>query len=101
MTRGAVPAGGVGSTDPHFARLLWFFSRNGCVRNPQPKRLEEGYRLYKKGWEVRIVVENAAELAEVRQLLAAVGLTPGSAYAKGPRIVQPVYGKEAVERFTR
>ncbi len=71
-------------------------ARNGCIREPNPDRLAEGHQAYKKGWEVRIVLESQAEAEEVRQLAIRLGLRPGRRYRKGLRWVQPIYGFEAV-----
>ncbi len=59
----------------------------------------QGSGRYKKGWEVRLLVYTAEELAEVRTLLARCGLRAGEPYAKGQRTVQPVYGELAVACF--
>lgn len=77
-------------------RLGLCFAANGCIREPNPDRLAEGHRAYKKGWEVRIVLESQAEAEEVRQWVIRVGLRPGLRYRKGSRWIQPIYGFEAV-----
>jgi hypothetical protein len=87
--------------DPLLARLVSYFERSGYVRMPQRDRLKEGYRSYKKGWEVRFVVNDERELAELRLLIEGLELVPGNPYNKGARIVQPVYGKQAVELFAK
>jgi hypothetical protein len=84
-----------------FRRLAEYFQRNGCIRRPNTDRLDEGATGYKKGWEVRIVLESPNELGEVRALLTAIGVTPARAYLKGARTVQPIYGRDAVELFTK
>ena len=81
------------------ARLASFYRRNSCLRVPDSARLAEGHRVYKKGCELRLILEDARELAEARRLLAAAGFRPGRPYRKGPRWVQPLYGHEAVARF--
>ncbi len=85
-----------------FRRLAHFFARGGCVREPRPARFGEGSQRYKKGWEVRILVDNHGDLVEVRLLLTAIGLTPARPYRKyGERFVQPVYGLTAAELFAK
>ena len=81
------------------ARLASFYRRNSCLRVPDTVRLAEGYRAYEKGCELRLILEDAGELAEVQRLLATAGFRPGRPYRKGPRWVQPLYGHEAVARF--
>ena len=80
-------------------RLRVYYLRNGCVRTPQPSRLLEGHQTYKKGWEVRLVLEDVAEVTDARRLLQRAGFGPGRPYCKGAKWIQPVYGRDAVERF--
>lgn len=76
------------------------FRRNGYVRRQNPDRLaRDGSQVYKKGDEVRLVTETAAELREVRQLLRRAGFRPGRAFTKGRKWRQPVYGRAEVARF--
>ena len=83
------------------ARLGAFYERNGFVRRQNPERIAaEGWRRYKKGFEVRLTVASEAELATVRRLLCDAGFTPGRPYRHGPhRFRQPLYGRRQVERF--
>ncbi len=81
------------------ARLRAVLNKNGCVRMPSAARIPEGHADYKKGWEVRIVVDTRRELSEVRRLLKALKLLPGKPYVKGPRWVQPIYGRLAVQKI--
>ena len=80
-------------------RLAELHSRNGCFRVPSARNLDERPWTYKKGWEVRIVVDDQDALGEVQALLERVGLRPGTPYAKHQKIVQPVYGRGAVLAF--
>jgi hypothetical protein len=80
-------------------RLAALFHRNGYVRRTDAvRRVEEG-RLYKKGAEVRLVAESAAELAEIRRLLRRAGFRVVRPFAKARQWRQPVYGVAAVARF--
>ncbi len=54
---------------------------------------------YKKGYEVRLVVKTWREVMRIRQLLHCVGFKAGRPFKKHSRIVQPIYGKAAVEWF--
>ena len=80
------------------AQLLHFFQRNGYVRVPSPDRKEEDPD-YKKGYEVRLVLNSSIELAQVEWLLKQVDLKPGKPFQKHSRFVQPIYGKHAVNWF--
>jgi len=80
-------------------RLVQFFARNGYTRGPIDSRAEEGHQLYKKGWEVRLVLHDKTELEEARRLLERAGLRPGKVFQKHQSWIQPIYGREAVERF--
>ena len=80
--------------------LRRLFARNGYVRRPNlARRRSETSDVYKKGFEVRLVVESTAEAEGVRRALASVGLRPGKAFLKARKRVYPVYGKAAVDWF--
>ena len=80
-------------------RLGELFRRNGYVRSVVPvRRVEEG-RLYKKGAELRLVAESAAELAEIRRLLKRAGFKRARPFTKARQWRQPVYGVAEVARF--
>jgi hypothetical protein len=81
------------------ARLAGFFRRNGYVRRLDPVRRVVDGQLYKKGAEVRLVAESAAELFEIRRLLGAAGFKVARPFAKDRQWRQPVYGVAAVARF--
>ncbi len=81
-------------------KLAGFFHRNGYVRWQNPGRLDaEGHQAYKKGDEVRLVADSRKELAVMRRLLREAGFKPGRPFPKGRQFRQPLYGREAVERF--
>lgn len=69
------------------------------MRRPNPERQQEGYRHYKKGWEVRLSVKSLDDLEMVRRLLVESGFETGRPFRKQSRWVQPLYGRDAVERF--
>lgn len=72
-----------------------YYSLHGYVRGPIPERLRaEGWR-YHKGWEVRIFVP-LGEFEFLRQVIARAGFTVAHPFEKRGRVVQPVYGREAV-----
>ena len=60
--------------------LAFYLSRKACIREPRPDRIGEGHKVYKKGWELRIVLLTFREVQEVRRLLARVGLKVGRSY---------------------
>lgn len=76
--------------------LAFFLRRNSCLRRPSSLRRKEGAEAYKKGWELRIVLDSSFELEQLRRLLRAAGQSPAKAYRKRQKWVQPVYGREAV-----
>ena len=79
--------------------LITFFERNGCVRLADEKRRQQLGQKYKKGYEVRLVAYSEEELKNIRQLLLRVGFKAGKPYKKNYQIVQPIYGKTAVDWF--
>lgn len=81
------------------ARLLEIYMRNGYARTPNAERRTREKALYKKGWEIRLVLKNENELAEVRRLLRQAGIEPGRPFMKSKQWVQPLYGKEVAEKF--
>jgi hypothetical protein len=82
------------------AQLAALFRRNGYVRRQNTTRLDaEGWWVYKKGDEVRLVAGLLTELAEMRRLLRAAGFKPGHPFRKGNRYRQPLYGRQQVARF--
>jgi hypothetical protein len=84
---------------PAFRKLRELFKKSGNVRKPKSGRLAEGSDGYKKGWEVRILCDEA-EVGSLRSLIEGLGMKPGRAYRKyGARFVQPIYGRDAVELF--
>jgi hypothetical protein len=80
------------------SRLLEFFQRNGYMRFPNMKQRKNNPN-YKKGHEVRLVLYSREELEEVIRLLELVGLSGGRPFQKNQQVVQPIYGKEAVDAF--
>ena len=79
------------------ARLAEFIQRNSYVRVPNTKRRRKEKTRYKKGWELRIVLKDEAEVKEARRLLKTAGIRPAKPFAKARQWVQPVYGKAAME----
>src|SRR5438128_2454257 len=80
-------------------QLAEFFHQNGYLRRPNWKRQKAMPRAYKKGYEVRLVAETAAELRTIRRLLRTAGFKPGRAFRKANQWRQPLYGREEVARF--
>ena len=88
------------SLHPPIGTLAFYLQRNSCLRRPNSTRRKEGADAYKKGWELRIVVDGGAELARLRRLLRQAGHAPARAYRKRLKWVQPVYGRDAVKALT-
>jgi hypothetical protein len=77
---------------------LWAYP--AYAREPHLEyRKERGSQSYKKGWEVRIVLTGQSELPAVHELILAAGFRVARPFAKRGRIIQPIYGKKAVEEF--
>ena len=81
------------------AELLVWFERSGYIRRYDPQRRAREGPSYKKGYEVRFVLDSEDALRVVRRLLTAAKLRPGKPFRKHQRIVQPVYGRTTVEWF--
>jgi len=81
------------------AILAKYLRRNGYVRVPNPKRRERDGQAYKKGYEVRFVARSTLEINEIRRALVAMDLEPAKPFAKHQQMIQPVYGKQALERL--
>ncbi|MBI4028645.1 MAG: hypothetical protein HY360_26945 [Verrucomicrobia bacterium] len=87
-------------SDQVIAELARFFARDGYVRLQNPKRLaREGWRRYKKGYEVRLTAQSDLELDRIRDLLCHAGFKPGRPFVKERHYCQPVYGRAEVDRF--
>lgn len=83
-------------------QLAGFYRHGGYVRGPIPQRLlRDGWRIYKKGWELRLVLPDQETLAEVQRLIDAAGLRLARPHRKGSRIVQPIYQREQVLEVLR
>jgi len=82
-------------------RLAWYFQRNGQVRWQDAERFKkEGWKKYKKGSEIRLTALSAEELAEMRHVLEQTNFKLARPFRKTRyHYVQPIYGREAVERF--
>jgi len=81
-------------------QLARAFRLRGYVRRQDKRRLtREGYMRYKKGDEVRLMANSAAEVMLLQRLLRRAGFKPGRAFAKGRQYRQPIYGREQVRQF--
>jgi hypothetical protein len=83
---------------PEF-ELVEFFRRNGYMRVPNQALREDAPRAYKKGYEIRLVARSQRELSTMRRLLRQVDLRPGKPFPKHNQWVQPVYGRDSMDRF--
>ena len=79
-------------------KLVKYFQRNGYILLPDEKLLG-GNDNYKKGYEVRLVAKDKKELTKIKDLLNKAGFKIGKPFQKHNEYVQPIYGKEAVEKF--
>ena len=81
------------------ALLRRAFERNAYFRMPNAERREDEPDTYKKGYEVRLVLESADELAAVRSALEELDFKLAASFQHGRRVAQPIYGKKSVARF--
>lgn len=80
--------------------LAAHFWRSGRVRLQDPQRYqEEGHKKYKKGDEIRLVVNDVDELEELLAAMEVAGFTPGRPYLGVKQMILPLYGKAEVARF--
>lgn len=97
MSTESAPAG---SSRSAATKLAAIFAKSGYVRRfAADERQRLGSSQYKKGFEVRLLFGTQDQLREARRLLEALGLRAGKPYRKHSRLVQPVYGKPALDWF--
>ncbi|SEF78825.1 hypothetical protein SAMN03080598_01411 [Algoriphagus boritolerans DSM 17298 = JCM 18970] len=78
------------------------FLRNGYVRIKDSSRIEESKtQKYKKGYEVRLVAKDEAELARIRVAIFSLDLYVAKSFLKGNQMVQPIYGEEITRKFEK
>lgn len=86
-------------------QLKTAYSLCGYMRIPKMKygkRLKQiNFKIYKKGWETRFVVNNEDALEKIRKLLNYAGFKAGKPYEKHSQFVQPVYGKKFIDWLFR
>ncbi len=81
-------------------RITEYYRRNGYMREQNEDRLAaEGYGVYKKGDEIRLVAQTDAELEEITGLLTFLGFKHGRPFVKGWQLRVPVYGREQVAQL--
>lgn len=81
--------------------LINYFLRNGCFRIPNAERMKEGYKKYKKGYEIRFTALNKSEQFSITRLLGKMNFKYGKPYKKRNRIIIPVYSKDAFIEFNK
>lgn len=69
------------------------------MRIPNFERRKAESRTYKMGYEIRLAISTKRELAELRRMIRAAGLKPGKPFAKETLTIQPIYGRQAMDRF--
>jgi hypothetical protein len=85
-----------------FEILKKVFLRNGYIRIKDSSRIEESKtQKYKKGFEVRFVAKDEAELALIRAAISDLGLYVAKSFVKGKQIIQPIYGEEMTRKFEK
>ena len=82
--------------------LAEIFLRNGYLRTRDKKKLKmNGAQNYKKGFEIRLVAKNRAELRMIRAAIKAMDLTVSKTFIKHNATIQPIYGKEITLKFKK
>lgn len=77
--------------------LRKLFLQRGYLRiADEERRIDPNY---KKGCEVRLVAKTESELMQIQLWLLEVGFRPGKPFRNKSRLIQPIYGKDAVEWF--
>jgi hypothetical protein len=79
-------------------RLALFYRDHGYIRRPIPGR-ESGTPDTAEDWEVRFLFKSKRDLEALRHVLRQAGFKPGEPFRKYRLHMQPVYGREAVERL--
>jgi hypothetical protein len=74
-----------------WAGLATYYRHFGYVRRPRRPAFED------TAWEVRFVLDSAAQLQELRPLLVKAGFKPAEPFRKHRYHMQPLYGRKAVE----
>lgn len=78
------------------------FLRNGYVRIKNSSKVEESRtQVYKKGYEVRLIAKDEAELELIRTAISSLDLHVAKSFLKGKQIVQPIYGEEITRTFEK
>ena len=82
--------------------LAEVFLKNGYLRIRDKKKLKKnGAQIYKKGFEIRIVAKNRAELRMIRAAIKALGFKVSKTFIKHNLTIQPIYGKEITLKFQK
>ena len=81
------------------SQLANYFLRNGYFRFPDENLRKLKGQNYKKGYEVRLVTNDEKELLKLSSLLDKAGFKVSKPFRKNNKYVQPIYGKDAVEKF--
>ena len=81
--------------------LVRMFLRNGVFRRPNKKRMKEGSKHYKKGYEIRWTAFNKGEEILILQKLNKLGFKHGKSFKKVNRIIIPVYGYDSTMEFQK
>ena len=83
-------------------KVAELYRQDGYVRGPVPDRLlQDGWRAYKKGWELRISLPDEQAVIGLRRAIDQAGLRLARFYPKHGRLIQPIYGRDQVLRVLR
>jgi|GEM_PF-932405 len=78
------------------------FLKNGYIRTRNERRLKkEGGLNYRKGFEVRLVLENKQELKLIQAAIVALDYNLSKTFINHGHIVQPIYGMDLSIQFQK
>jgi hypothetical protein len=82
--------------------LKKMYLSNGYLRVPDAAKLEtDGSQKYKKGYEIRFIINNKKELKSLQTAISSLGYTVSKTFIKNGQNVQPLYGKEITLQFRK
>ena len=85
-----------------FQILKKMYLSNGYLRVPDETKLKiNGSQKYKKGYEIRFIINNDKELKSLRTAISSLGYTVSKTFIKNGQNVQPLYGKEITLKFQK
>ena len=72
-----------------------------CLRTPDIRRILKEKADYRKGYEIRISINDIEEVKTLKAILKKKDITTGNPYKKHKRIILPIYGIENTMEFIK